>query len=214
MLIGLRVLFLPPRRESSLGSDWGQSWLSSLEYAQIVRDVWMFCRQRFDIADFDVDFLYAGPFCARAEEPAPLSDDACSVERIARDQKLHALAGAEIRTYDDALACSILVQHKNFNWIAQVTVIKLIVADTMKSHGRIRGHHEIEGGACWPAIKKWCWEPTGRNSLVADKCDARETARGLRLELEQRANLFGTQIIGPSSLNMERRTPNVQYPIG
>jgi hypothetical protein len=24
-----------------------------------------------DIADFDVDFLYDGPFCARAEEPAP-----------------------------------------------------------------------------------------------------------------------------------------------
>jgi len=39
------------------------------------------------------------------------------------------LAGAEIWTYDDVLACSILVQHKNFNWIAQVTVVKLIVAE-------------------------------------------------------------------------------------
>ena len=143
-----------------------------------------------------------------------MSNDACSVERITRDQKLHALAGAEIWTYDDVLACSTLVQHKNFNWIAQVTVVKLIVADTMKSHGRIRGHHEIEGGACWPAIKKWGWEPAGRNSLIADKRDAHETARGVRLELEHRANLFGTQIIGHSSLNMERRTPNVQYPIG
>jgi hypothetical protein len=136
------------------------------------------------------------------------------VERIARDQKLHALACAESRTYDDALACSILVQHKNFNWIAQVTVIKLIVADTMKSHGRIWGHHEIEGRPYWPAIKKWCREPTGRDSLIADECYARETARGLRLELEQRANLFGTQIIGHSSLNMEPPTSNVQYRIG
>ena len=93
-------------------------------------------------------------------------------------------------------------------------MVKLIVADTMKSHGRIRGHHEIEGGACWPAIKKCCSEAAGRNSLIADKRDAHETARGVRLELEQRANLFGTQIIVYSSLNMERRTPNVQYPIG
>ena len=149
-------------------SSRNQSPLSSLKCAQIVGDIWIFCRQRFDIADFDVDFLYAGPFCARAEKPAPLSDDACSVEGVTRDEKLHALAGAEIRTYDDVLACSILMQHKNFNGIAQVTVIKLIVADTMKSDRRIRGHQEIEGGARWPAIKKWCWEPAGRDSLVAN----------------------------------------------
>jgi hypothetical protein len=109
-----------------------------LERSQIAGHVRIFRCQRFDIADFDVDFLYAGPFCARAEEPAPLTDDACSVERITRDQKLHALAGAKIRTYDDPFACSIFVQHKNFNRIAQVTVIKLIVANAMESHGRIR----------------------------------------------------------------------------
>jgi hypothetical protein len=118
------------------------------------------------------------------------------VERITRDQKLHALAGAKIRTYDDPFACSIFVQHKNFNRIPQVTVIKLIVANAMESHGGIRRHHEIEGRACWAAIKKWCWEPARRNSLVADKCDAHETARGVGLELQERANLFGTQIIG------------------
>jgi hypothetical protein len=43
-----------------------------LERSQIVGHVRIFRRQRFDIADFDVDFLYAQPFCARAEEPAPL----------------------------------------------------------------------------------------------------------------------------------------------
>jgi hypothetical protein len=93
-------------------------------------------------------------------------------------------------------------------------VIKLIVSNAMESHRRIRRHHEIERGARWPAIKKWCWEPAGRNSLAADKCDAHETARGVRLEFEQRANLFDTQIIGHSRLNMERRPSNVQYPIG
>src|SRR5215211_7636331 len=81
------------------------------ERSQIVGHVWIFRRQRFDIADFDVDFLYAGPFCARTEEPAPLSDYACGMERIARDQKLHALAGAEIWTNYGALACAVVVQH-------------------------------------------------------------------------------------------------------
>ena len=59
--------------------------LSFLKRAQIVGDVWVFRRQRVDIADFDINFFHAGPFCARAKEPAPLSDDACSVERITRD---------------------------------------------------------------------------------------------------------------------------------
>src|SRR5437016_13390588 len=84
----------------------------------------------------------------------------------------------------------------------------------MNSHRRLGRDHEIQCGARWPAINKWCWESAGRNSLVADKRDAHETACRVGLELEQRANLFGTQIIGPSSLNMERRTSNVQYRIG
>jgi hypothetical protein len=152
-----------------------------LERSQIVSHVWILRRQGVDIADFDIDSLYAGPFCARAEKPAPLSNDARSVKRIARDQKLHLLAGTEIWTDYDMLACTIFVQHKNFNRIAEITVIKLIVANAVKSHGRIRRHHEIQCRACWSAIKKWCWEPTGRNSLIADKCDAHKTARGVRL---------------------------------
>jgi hypothetical protein len=61
--------------------------------------------------------------------------------------------------------------------------------------------------------RKGAGRPPGRNSFVADKCDAHETARGVRLELEQRANLFDTQIIGHSSLNIERRTSNIERPI-
>jgi len=178
-----------PHRSSPRGD--GQSPLSSLERLQIVGYVWIFRGQRFNIPDFDVDFLYAGPFCARAEEPTPLSDDACSVESIARNHKLYTLPRFQIRTYDDALACSIFVQHKNYNGITQVTVIELIVANAMESHGCIGRHHEIERRARWPAIKKWCWEPAGRNSLVADERDAHETAGGVRLEVEQCANLFG-----------------------
>src|SRR4051812_10862741 len=155
--------------------------LPLLECAQIVGHIWIFRCERFDIADFDVDFLYAGPFCARAEEPAPLSYHACSVERIARDQKLYALTCAEIRTDYGAFARAVFVQHKNFNRITQVAVIKLIVVNAMKAHRSIRRYHEIQGGARRPAIKKWCWEPARRNSLIADKRDAHESARGVRL---------------------------------
>jgi hypothetical protein len=56
-----------------------------LERSQIVRHVWIFRRQRFDIADFDVDFLYAWTFCARAEKPAAISNHACGVKRVPRD---------------------------------------------------------------------------------------------------------------------------------
>jgi hypothetical protein len=97
----------------------------SRKCAQIVGHIWIFRGEHFDIADFNVDFLYSGPFCARAEEPAPLSDDACSVERIARDQKLYALTSAEIWTDYGAFACAVFVQHKNFNRITQITAIKL-----------------------------------------------------------------------------------------
>ena len=69
----------------AFGAQHGQSRLSSLEFAQVVGYVWISRRQRFDVADFDVDFLYAGPFGARTEKPPSSSDDARGVESIARD---------------------------------------------------------------------------------------------------------------------------------
>jgi hypothetical protein len=66
-------------------STHSQSVLPLLKRTQIVGHVRIFRRQRFDITDFDVDLFYTGPFGARTEEPAPLSDDACSVESITRD---------------------------------------------------------------------------------------------------------------------------------
>jgi hypothetical protein len=169
--------------------------LPSLEFAQVVGDIWIFRGQRFEIADFDVDCLYSWPFCARAEEPTPLSDHPRSVESVARNEKLHALAGAKIWTDYGALGCSIFMQHKNFNRITQITVIELIVANAMERHGRIRRDHKVEGGASWSPIEEWRREPAWRNSLVADKRDAHETARGMRFELEQRTNFFGCEII-------------------
>jgi hypothetical protein len=122
--------------------------------------------------------------------------------------------GAQIWTDYNALARAVFVQHKNFNGITQVTVVKLIIPDAMNSHRRLGRDHEIQCGARWPAIKKWCWQLAGRNSLVAGKRDAHKPARGVGLELEQGANLFGTQIIGQWSLNMERQTSNVHYRMG
>jgi hypothetical protein len=169
--------------------------LPSLKRAQIVGHIWVSRRERFNIADFDVNFLYAGPFCARTEEPAPLSDYTRSVESIPRNQKLHSLAGADIRANYDTLTCAILVQHKDFNGITQVPVVKLIIANAMESHRRFRRHHEIQCGTHRATVKKWCRQSAGRNSLVADKCNAHESTRGMRLELQKSANLFRCEII-------------------
>jgi len=92
-------------------STYSQSVLPLLKRTQIVGNVWIFGCEGFDVADFHVNSFYAWPFCARAEEPAAISDDACSVEGVAGDQKLHALTRAQIRTDYGALACSIFVQH-------------------------------------------------------------------------------------------------------
>jgi hypothetical protein len=169
--------------------------LPSLKCPQILGHVWIFRRQRFHIADFDVDFFYTRPFCARAKKPPPLSNDTCGVKSVTRDQKLHALAGAEIWTDYGAFVCAVFVQHKNFNRIAQVTVVKLIVANAMESHRCVWRDHKTEGGTRWPTIKKWCRQAAGRNSLVANKCDANEAARGMRLKLQKSSNLFRCEII-------------------
>src|SRR5947207_5580570 len=48
----------------------------------------IFRRQRIDVANLDIDRLYARPFGARTEEPAVTSDHTRGVERIAGNQEL------------------------------------------------------------------------------------------------------------------------------
>jgi hypothetical protein len=55
-------------------------------------------RQHVGLAEFDVGRNHARPFGAGAEEPAPGADDARGVKGIAWNQKLHAVARAQIRS--------------------------------------------------------------------------------------------------------------------
>jgi hypothetical protein len=75
-----------------------------LERPQIVGHVWILCRQRFDIADFDIDRFYTGPFGAGAQEPAPLPDHTRGMEGIAWDKKLDLVTSAQIRSDYDAFS--------------------------------------------------------------------------------------------------------------
>ena len=160
----------------------GQSRSPLLKRAQVGGRVWISCCECFDVADLDVDLFYAGPFCARAEKPAPAPDDTRSVKRVSWNQKLHALSSAQVRTDDNMLGYSVLVQHQNLDRITQVIVIELVVADSMEAHRRIRRDHEIERGACRPAINERCREPTGRDLLVTDETHPHESTRGVRLQ--------------------------------
>jgi hypothetical protein len=77
-----------------------------LESAQILGRLRIFVSQRLDIADFDVGWLHAWPFGARAEKPAPnaFGDHARGMKGIAWNKKLYALTIAQIRTDNDTLS--------------------------------------------------------------------------------------------------------------
>src|SRR5207248_2142403 len=81
------------------------------EGAKIVGNLRIFRRQRIDVADFDVSWLYAGPFGARAEEPAVMSDHTGSVERIAGNQELQQLPAAQVVPNHNVLGRAIDAQH-------------------------------------------------------------------------------------------------------
>jgi hypothetical protein len=81
----------------------------------------------------------------------------------------------------------------------------------MQADRRIRRDHEIECGAGWPAINERRREPTGGDSLFTDKCHTHESARRVRLKLEEHANLIGCYVgYHFFRLNVERSTSNVQ----
>jgi hypothetical protein len=65
------------------------------------------------------------------------------------NKKLQALTGAQIRTDNDALSCPIGAQHQDFNWIPEVIMIKLIVADAVQPHWCVRRYHEVKSGPGW-----------------------------------------------------------------
>lgn len=99
-------------------------------------------RQEIRLAEFDIGRNHARPFGAGAEEPALLADNARGVNGVARNQKLHAVAGAQIRPDDDVLALPAQQQH--LDRIAKVIMIELVIADPVQPHRRLRRHHEIQ----------------------------------------------------------------------
>src|SRR5436190_16841949 len=66
------------------------------EGAKIIGNLRIFRRQRIDVANLDIDGLYAWPFGARTEEPAVTSDHTRGVERIAGNQELQQLPAAQV----------------------------------------------------------------------------------------------------------------------
>ncbi len=105
---------------------------------------WILIRQLVHIAYLDIFWNDPRPLCAGAKEPQPTSKDPRGVERITRDQKLNALAASQVRPDNDALTSAICMQKENLEGIAQIIVIKLVIADAMEPHWRTPCHHEVE----------------------------------------------------------------------
>src|SRR5215216_6055830 len=114
--------------------------------AQIGGDGRIFPGQLVDVADLDVSRYDARPLGAGAQEPAAMPDQPCSVERVAGDQQLHALAAAQVRSDDDPLGGPIGVQQEQLQRITEIIVVELVVADAVKPNWRAGRHHEIECG--------------------------------------------------------------------
>jgi hypothetical protein len=105
------------------------------------------------------------------------------------------LTSAQVWSDYDTFGCSVFVQQENFNRVAEVIMIKLVVADAMQPHGCFRGYHEIERRPGWPSVGERWRQPVRRNSSLAHKSHAHKSARSMRLELQEGANLLGCEII-------------------
>jgi len=133
------------------------------------------------------------------------------MKSIARNKKLHAFATAQIGTDNSTLGCPIGVQRQNLNWIAQIIVIKLVVADTVQAHWCVRRYHEVKSGTGWTSFGEWWWQCTRCNALFTHESHAHESACGVGFKFEERANLIGGHLVYHwFRLNIEERTPNVQ----
>ena len=56
---------------------------------------------------------------------------------VAGDEKLHALSGGDIRSDNDALALAAGMQQEQFERIAEIIMIELVVHDAMQPHRRL-----------------------------------------------------------------------------
>ena len=65
-----------------------------------------------EIADFHIRRNDAGPFGARAQEPATAPQQARGMERVPRNEQLHVLAAAQVRPDDDALRPAVGVRQE------------------------------------------------------------------------------------------------------
>jgi hypothetical protein len=63
---------------------------------------------------------------------------------VAGDQQLNALAPAQVGADNDALGRAVAMQQQDLERVAEIIVVKLVVADAVEPHGRGRRYHEVE----------------------------------------------------------------------
>jgi len=65
---------------------------------------------------------------------------------MAGDPQLHMLAAMQIWSDNDPLAGTIGVQQDHFQRIAEIIMIKLIIAEAVKAHRRTGSHQKVKRG--------------------------------------------------------------------
>ncbi len=87
-------------------------------------------------------------------------------------------------------------QQQDLERITEIIVVQLVIADAVEPHRCGWRHHEVERGPHRPPVGKRRRQTAGRDRLRAQIGNPHEPAGGVRLELQQGANLVGSELIG------------------
>jgi hypothetical protein len=115
------------------------------------------------------------------------------MERVTRNEQLHVLAAAQVRPNDDALRPAVGVQQEQFQGIAEIIMVKLVVSNPVEAYGRVGRDKEIKRGTQRPASFERRRQCAGRQRLLGYECHAHEAACRVRLEIQQFDNLIRGQ---------------------
>ena len=137
--------------------------------------------------------LDAGPLGTGSEEPSPSGSEPRGVEGTARQEELNPFPSGEIRSHSVHGVVSLGVQRQHLERLAEIAVIQLVVANPVKPHRALRRHEKVQSTADGAAVTKRAAEPAGGDSFAAAVGLGHETARLMRLEMQEIDDLSGGQ---------------------
>jgi hypothetical protein len=105
------------------------------------------------------------------------------------------MALAQIRANDVTFGRSVFQQHQNFDRIAKIIMIQLIVADPVKPYWLFRRQHEVKRRSSRPSVCKRRLHASSRDFMLAHEGDPDITAGRVRREIKEFAHILKCHVI-------------------